>query len=99
MKILRVNMKNKDIIERSRAALKAGWRKVKLYFMVGLPGEKEEDLDAIIDLALEIKNVSLSVSLFIPKPHSGFEREGMEELETLNRKKDYLGSRLSVIGY
>ncbi|MDP2981563.1 MAG: radical SAM protein, partial [Candidatus Omnitrophota bacterium] len=87
---------NAEIIEKSRIALNSGWRKVKLYFMVGLPGETFEDMDAIIDLAGKIKNVNLSVSPFIPKPHSDFEREGMEKMETLKEKQRYLSSRRNI---
>jgi len=83
-----------EIIEKSGLALNSGWRKVKLYFMTGLPGEIYEDLDAIIDLAGKIRNVNLSVSPFIPKPHSDFEREGMERLDELKEKKKHLESRV-----
>ncbi|MDP2921822.1 MAG: TIGR03960 family B12-binding radical SAM protein [Candidatus Omnitrophota bacterium] len=81
-----------EIIEKSRTALKSGWRKVKLYFMIGLPGETPEDLDAIARLAGQIKNANLSVSPFIPKPRSDFEREGMDGLETLKEKQRRLFS-------
>ena len=99
-----------EIIEKSRLALNSGWRKVKLYFMTGLPGETYEDLDAIIDLAGKIRNVhpvrsrrlsngvNLSVNPFIPKPHSDFEREGMEDLDILEEKKRYLYSKIEVGG-
>lgn len=83
-------MKNEEIIQKSRLFLKAGWKKVKLYFMIGLPGETYEDLDAIAGLASQIKSASASVSPFIPKPHSGFEREGMDALEMLKDKQEYL---------
>jgi radical SAM superfamily enzyme YgiQ (UPF0313 family) len=86
-----------EITEKSRIALNSGWRKVKLYFMIGLPGEIFEDLDAIAGLAGKIKNVNLSVSPFIPKPHSDFEREGMESLEILKEKQKHLSSRLYVL--
>jgi len=89
-KYLNKGMENEEIIRKSGLALKSGWRKVKLYFMVGLPGERYEDLDAIIQLASQIKSVNLSISPFIPKPHTEFEREGMDELETLKDKKEYL---------
>ncbi|MBU3912150.1 MAG: TIGR03960 family B12-binding radical SAM protein [Candidatus Omnitrophica bacterium] len=89
---------NEEIVNQSALALRSGWRKVKLYFMIGLPGETDEDLAAIIDLASRIKNVSLSISPFIPKPHSGFESEGMLGLEELERKKEYLRSRLRAMG-
>ncbi|MCX5692107.1 MAG: radical SAM protein [Candidatus Omnitrophica bacterium] len=83
-----------EIVEKSRIALSSGWRKVKLYFMVGLPGETFEDLDAIIELSGKIKNVNLSVNPFIPKPHSDFEREEMESLEILKEKQKHLSSAL-----
>ncbi|NIO15647.1 MAG: TIGR03960 family B12-binding radical SAM protein [Deltaproteobacteria bacterium] len=60
-----------------------GWRTVKMYFMIGLPGEEEEDLYAIRDLseeALKIaqrrgrrNTVTVSVSTFVPKPHTPFQ--------------------------
>ncbi len=95
---LNKNITDAEIIEKSRTALNSGWRKVKLYFMTGLPGETNEDLDAIVDLAGKIKNVNLSVSPFIPKPHSDFEREGMESLEALKEKEKYLGFRFKAKG-
>ena len=91
---LNKNIKNEEIIQRSNLAFKLGWKKVKLYFMLGLPGETDEDIDAIAALALKIKNVSLSVSPFIPKPHSEFEKQGMDGLDALRDKKKRL---LSVI--
>lgn len=87
---------NAEIIEKSRRALNSGWRKVKLYFMVGLPGETREDIDAIVELAGKIKNVNLSISPFIPKPHSDFEREGMEEMGAMKEKQRYLSSRRNI---
>ncbi|MFH1478868.1 MAG: TIGR03960 family B12-binding radical SAM protein [Candidatus Omnitrophota bacterium] len=78
------------IVEKSNLLLKAGWKKVKLYFMIGLPTEDQADLDAIIGLVSKIKSVNLSISSFIPKPHSDFEREGMDSLEVLKDKVDYI---------
>ena len=95
---LNKNIQDSEILEKSRAALNAGWKKVKLYFMIGLPGETGEDLDAIANLAGKIKNVNLSVSPFIPKPHSDFEREGMEDMEILREKQKRLSSRLQAKG-
>lgn len=95
---LNKKISNEEIINQSALALRSGWKKVKLYFMIGLPGETDEDLKAIIDLASQIKNVSLSISPFIPKPHSGFENERMSGLEELENKKEYLRSRLRTLG-
>ncbi len=69
---------------------KNGWRKVKLYFMVGFPWEKEEDFFAISDLVSPFVRhgieVNLSVSPFTPKPHTPFQWLHMEDAETLREK-------------
>ena len=75
-------------LERMRAQ---GWQKVKLYFMMGLPGETDEDLEALGDLVARAarlwrgqggrgrRRLSVSVSSFVPKPFTPFEREAMLE--------------------
>jgi len=66
------------------AAYKAGFQKVKLYFMVGLPGETDGDIEQIVDLSCQIarlrKNVdkktakvNITVSWLVPKPHTPFQ--------------------------
>jgi len=84
-----------------RESFRMGWRRVKLYFMIGLPSENDEDIAEIVSLVNNISglrraidsrpaNVAVSVNAFIPKPHTPFEREGMEGAESLGRKKDLL---------
>jgi radical SAM superfamily enzyme YgiQ (UPF0313 family) len=67
-----------------------GWRKVKLYFMIGFPWEREEDLMAVRDLIRPfVKNgieVNLSVSPFTPKPHTPFQWLPMETEAVLREK-------------
>lgn len=79
-----------------------GWSAVKLYFMIGLPTETDEDLRSIVDLCLKVAatagpkarrlQVTASISPFVPKPHTPFQWEGQISLgETqyrLNRLKD-----------
>ncbi len=96
---LNKKIKDEDIIQKSNLALKSGWKKVKLYFMIGLPDEKDEDLDAIIKLSSQIKNVNLSISSFIPKPHSELESHKMNDLETLNYKIEYLKKKKKDFPY
>lgn len=96
--MLNKKITNEDIIQKSMLALSSGWRKVKLYFMIGLPGETNADLDAIINLISQIRYVSMSISAFIPKPHSDFEKEGMADLAGLEQKKEYICSRLKALG-
>lgn len=82
-------------------SVKAGWRRVKLYFMIGLPGEKDEDVIAIAELVNRISDlgravdgrpvsVAVSVNGFVPKPHTSFERLPMENISALNYKKELL---------
>ncbi len=70
---------NEDLISSINTAYAQGWKQLKLYFMVGLPFEKDEDVKEIYRLVKEILkacpkgNVKLAISSFIPKPHTPFE--------------------------
>jgi radical SAM family uncharacterized protein len=93
---------NKDYAEESmfsslEGALKAGWDVFKLYFMLGLPTETEDDVAAIGDLINRIRKMgrksrgkrfrtNVSLSAFVPKPHTPFQWENMVDAETLKAK-------------
>lgn len=90
--IMNKRISNEQILEAAKAAYKGGMRNVKLYFMVGLPGEAEEDLKAIADLSRQIadvgfgrKAIRLSVNPLIPKPHTPFQFCGLAPLNYLRR--------------
>jgi len=91
---------DEDFISTISQAYNAGWRLVKLYFMIGLPGEEEEDIEAIIKLVKELKrrhkdlNFNITIAPYVPKPHTPFQWLPMEKLTELRRKKDYLSRRL-----
>jgi radical SAM superfamily enzyme YgiQ (UPF0313 family) len=83
----------------------SGYQHVKLYFMIGLPGEKDADLDAIIDFSARVSElrrkagfapaqVNVSINAIIPKPHTPFQWFAMEVPESVRRKQDYLRDRL-----
>lgn len=72
-----------DLLDTLAAAFRAGWRKAKLYFMIGFPGETEDDILGILDLAAAISRlgkdifgspaaVTAAVSWLVPKPHTPF---------------------------
>jgi len=93
------------LFQAARESFKLGWKRVKLYFMIGLPSETDEDVSEIVSIVSKISNlkreidsrpanVAVSVNAFIPKPHTLFEREGMEGPESLNRKKALLQSAI-----
>ncbi|RKY20168.1 MAG: TIGR03960 family B12-binding radical SAM protein [Planctomycetota bacterium] len=74
-----------DLIEGAAEAFRRGWRLVKLYFMIGLPGETADDRRALVRLSNRIAllkkevgaggpaNVNVTVSTFVPKPHTPFQ--------------------------
>ncbi|MEO0155630.1 MAG: TIGR03960 family B12-binding radical SAM protein [candidate division WOR-3 bacterium] len=75
-----------------RIAYEQGWRQVKLYFMVGLPFEEEEDVNEIKRLVNEILkmcpkgNIKISLSAFVPKPHTPFESVPFLSITELNER-------------
>jgi radical SAM-linked protein len=84
---------------------KCGWRKLKLYLMIGFPWEKEEDISIIREILLPFEkehiDINLAVSPFIPKPHTPFQWLPMESEDTLNEKilmikKTLKGRRVKV---
>jgi len=87
-----------DLVTSARAAFELGWRVIKLYFMIGLPTETAEDLDALVDLSAQVKaagrgtqggaDVNVSVSTFVPKAHTPFQWDAQIGInETLARQK------------
>jgi radical SAM-linked protein len=81
-RVINKNLTNEEIIRISRQVFEAGWGLLKLYFMVGLPTEGDEDLEDIGRLAKEISRsargkrhhakLNLGVASFVPKPHTPF---------------------------
>jgi radical SAM family uncharacterized protein len=98
---IRKRIKNEDLYVGCREAFKNGWQKVKLYFLCGLPGERPADLDGIVEMAETIaqiskevtgryKDVTASVSNFVPKPHTPYQWNGMQSREYFRWAGDYL---------
>jgi len=89
-----------DILNAAEALVSEGIPNLKLYFMIGLPTETSEDIEAIVTLCREIKSVFLqssrkrkrigeitvSLSSFVPKPFTPFQRVPMDDVRTLKRK-------------
>jgi len=83
-------------------AVAYGWRTVKLYFMYGLPDESYSDIQGIINTIKELKknhrglNINMSLSPFIPKPHTPFEREKWAGVQELEETRCFLKKHLSA---
>jgi radical SAM superfamily enzyme YgiQ (UPF0313 family) len=79
--IINKPLKDADLFAAVEEAYRAGWQKLKLYFMVGLPGETLDDVKEIVGLAHQLAklrrevdgktgNINITVSWFVPKPHT-----------------------------
>jgi len=98
-RVLNKAITDQEIENSCEKALKAGWKSLKFYFMVGLPTENEEDIAGIVSLAKSLcrsarrnqpsAHLNLSVSGFVPKPHTPFQWEkqlGLAELSELQTR-------------
>lgn len=106
--IINKGVTEEDLMNAVGAAFASGWSSVKLYFMIGLPGETDEDVLAIADLAKKVQykyyevtgkrgaKVTVSASSFVPKPYTAFQWFGQNDLETLRRKQFLLKDALKV---
>jgi len=98
-KVINKGLTEAEILEAAVHTLEAGIRNLRLYFMIGLPTETEEDVEAVAGLTKRIvhhlKNttqgggfnlITLSVSSFVPKPQTPFQWAAMNDLKTLQAK-------------
>ncbi|MBR5094201.1 MAG: TIGR03960 family B12-binding radical SAM protein [Oscillospiraceae bacterium] len=104
------NVTQEDVLHTCSIAFAGGWNAVKLYYMLGLPTETDEDVLGIARMADEIlqcwrmhaKNkargvkITISTSCFIPKPHSPFQWEAQIQLEEYLRRVNLLRSAITA---
>ncbi len=92
-----------DLFEAAGAAFRSGWSGIKLYFMIGLPTETDEDVLAIADLARKVfalsrggrnRKVTVSVSTFVPKPHTPFQWVPQLSVSEMERRQNMLRAAL-----
>ena len=94
----------KELLETAAQVFDAGWNLIKLYFMAGLPSEKEDDLAGIVSLSQRIARqggggkrggaVNVSISTFVPKPHTPFQWEPQLVMEEIKERQQYLKEEL-----
>ena len=81
--IINKPLRGEDLFAAAEAAYRAGWQRLKLYFMVGLPGETEEDIKNIVELSFQLAKlrkqidgktgqINVTISWLVPKPHTPF---------------------------
>ncbi len=102
------NLREEDLLQSCRTAFAGGWNGVKLYFMLGLPTETDEDVLAIADLARKVYftwkeyaankargvRITVSTSWFVPKPHTAFQWDAQIPVEEYQRRVNLLRDAL-----
>jgi radical SAM-linked protein len=90
-----------DLLATVDKVFTAGWKSVKLYFMLGLPGEEQSDLEGIIDLSNQAlraaKNrgqVTISLSTFVPKPHTPFQWHEQLSADETHKRQNFIRERI-----
>jgi radical SAM family uncharacterized protein len=109
--VINKGVTEEDLLNSVRQAFELGWDTVKLYFMIGLPTETQEDLEGIADLARKVKScyldvtggqrahrlrITVSVASFVPKPFTPFQWVAQDTIERLNQKLDFLKDKLRI---
>jgi radical SAM superfamily enzyme YgiQ (UPF0313 family) len=94
------NVTEEDLFGAVEAAFKSGWKRIKLYFMIGLPTETDEDVAGIAELSTKVAQlgrrmgirptVGVSVSSLVPKPHTPFQWRAQDSIQEIERKQQIL---------
>ncbi len=108
--IINKGLTEEEILEGAKLAFEGGWNRVKLYFMMGLPGETYDDIEGIAKLAESIADkyyempkenrsqpvsLVLSTACFVPKPFTPFQWEGQNTYQEFMEKQRFLKSKIS----
>ena len=103
--VINKNITEEDVVSSTSLAFNGGYSGVKLYFMLGLPTETDEDVEGIASLASLVLSqyytipkdkrprglsITVSTSCFVPKPHTPFQWEPMDNIDELERKQKIL---------
>lgn len=104
-RVINKDVTDEKLMEGVRAAFREGWRRIKLYFMVGLPTETPDDVAAIVELCEQVSrarrevapstrrglgNVNVTIAPFVPRPHTPFQWEPMVPLEAIRAARDLI---------
>ncbi len=105
-RVINKGITEEDLLETAQQAYEAGWNLIKLYFMIGLPTETIEDVEAINELARKVLKVrprssrgkrtkgqvTVSVGTFVPKPHTAFQWERQISVSESRQRIEFLKS-------
>lgn len=106
-RVINKGVSREDLLVAAEAAFRAGWQKLKLYFMIGLPSETEEDLAGIVELTNAVLQVgkkvyprtnalriTASVSTFVPKAHTPFQWRSQISVAEIITKQRFLQEKI-----
>ena len=106
--VINKRLEEGELLRCAQKIFASGWRGLKLYFMVGLPTETDEDIREIVRLSAAVKsvgrigsnspNVNASISAFVPKPHTPFQWEGQAPQKEIEEKLAFLKKSLRRAG-
>jgi radical SAM family uncharacterized protein len=102
-KVINKNISDEEVFSTIETALSLGWRALKLYLMIGLPEETDEDIEELGELIRKIlqlgkrklKRLHLSISPFMPKPHTPFQWRPQLPIESLLKRMQILRKSIS----
>jgi len=108
-RIINKNITEEELLETAAIAFERGWTGLKLYFMLGLPTETDEDVAEIIRLVEKIRSLGkqtsgkvpslrVSATTFVPKPHTPFQWVAQEDEKQLNARHEILRHGLRRLG-
>lgn len=107
--IINKPLKDDDLFAAVGAAYRAGWQRLKLYFMVGLPGETEDDIRNIVNISARLARlrkqfdgktaqINITVSWFVPKPHTPLAWLGQKSKEYFAKAKSIILDEKKKLG-
>ncbi len=99
--VVNKNVTEEDLTRTAYRVFERGWKRMKLYFMIGLPTEEDQDVVGIMETGRRMKEigreihgskagVTVSVSSHVPKPHTPFQWVAMDPMDEIERKQDLL---------
>ncbi len=103
--VINKGLSEAEILETIAKLFASGWDLIKLYFMIGLPGETDIDIEGIVDLCGKAlrkakskrQRLNVSVSTFVPKPHTPFQWETQIDLAETQRRQEIIRQGLKKI--
>jgi radical SAM superfamily enzyme YgiQ (UPF0313 family) len=98
------NIKEEQILNAVRISRENGLKGLKIYAMIGIPNETQEDINSFLTLGKRLKSenkgfsITFSFSTFVPKPQTPFQWSVREDNKTLEKKQKYLEKELAKLG-